>query len=170
MQENNAERLTNFALILDTFSYPLRGHGPFLIIGYLLCNLALDILKHVPFAGNFLIFPFLFFNTYVTAFIINVFTTSSEGDKDFPDWPSFTDWREEILQPVLLILVATFICFGPVIIYNFYNPKVFNSVASIPRYPSWIWIYLSVAIFYYPMGLLAVILHDSLFALNPYLV
>jgi hypothetical protein len=168
--ENSLQNKAFSALILDAFWFPFQGHGPFILIGYALFNIILDLLKFLPLLGNFLLFPYFFFNLFLTALILNVLTNSADGDQGPPDWPNISDWREEILQPALRLIVTALICFGPVIFYNFYNPKAFNPNMTLPQYPAWTWVYSTAAAFYFPMGLLAVTLHDSLMVLNPYFV
>jgi hypothetical protein len=89
---------------------------------------------------------------------------TAKGEDLPPDWPSFSNFIEDILYPFGLLIATILFSFGPFIIYG-----AFSMTKGTPH--SFIyWPLLIGGFVYFPMALLAVAIAQSLAALNPGLV
>jgi hypothetical protein len=141
------------------FLFPLRGNGLVLwlsgVMFFLLLHILIGILWLLVFWAGLIAVIYLF------SFMQGIVTTSAVGGRDAPDWPDAGDWREVARGPLLQMLGVMAVCLGPAIVYWRWSGDVQPWLAAA------LWV---GGLWYLPMGLLAVAMHQSLSALNPRLI
>jgi len=148
-------------LLPGVLSYPFKGSGVYLLIAGALFFSLLDFLLLVPIFG-FLIA--ILVSGYMSAFMMKIISSSAGGQEEVPDWPDFTDFRDDILRPLFLLLVTLVFCFLPAIVYL--SVIGVNSPWSVLPLIALI----IIGLLYMPMGLIGVSTSDSVRALNPAIV
>ncbi|MFH0953246.1 MAG: hypothetical protein V1873_02840 [Verrucomicrobiota bacterium] len=146
-----------FAQVPRAFAYPFKGAGAILLITG---ALFFWFLKFASFS-MFAIFTALFASGYLSAYMLRIINATADGNEELPDWPSFTDLWQDVVQPYFLILGVNLFCFSPAILYFIVSMyyKVMNP---------WIFlVLLGLGVFYLPMGLLGAAIFDSTAGLNP---
>ena len=163
-----AERSPPFASAL---AYPFHGWGLVALgIGTVLVGL---LAFGLPFLYGYVITILVY--GYMCNYLFDVVLTTARGDDAPPGFPDFTSWWEDILQPILLVVSTTLLCFAPSFIYfvlylvhcwyEGWVPDLSEPACAVGV--------LGLALLsslYYPMALLAVIMHDARGAVDPRLV
>jgi len=140
------------------FSYPFKGHGIYLLaVGAVF----FWILGFIPLMG-------IIVGGYLSAYMMKIIRSSADGEDEVPDWPDFSDFWSDILDPAIKVSGTTIVSFTPFLLYLFFSYPVYEWFITF----QWvkdpiIWLLLLLGSLYYPMGLLAVAQADSLLALNP---
>lgn len=101
---------------------------------------------------------------YLTSYLRRVVTGTAMGEQAAPDWPDFSDMATDILAPLFQLLATILACLAPAIIVGMFvhGNERSGQVA--------VWAAGAVGGFYFPMAFLAVVMFDSVAALNPLLV
>jgi hypothetical protein len=95
--------------------------------------------------------------------MISVVGESAGGREEPPDWTELKNFLDDIARPLLLAVGTVVVSFGPAVAFTAWrNWRAFGD--------PWFWALLVGGMVYFPMGLLAVALHDSLDALKPWLI
>jgi hypothetical protein len=131
--------------------YPFQGNGVILLTAG---TAFFYILGYLPLVGVIL-------TGYLFAYAKSIITTTAEGRKDPPDWPEFSDWKEDILVPYVQLLALVVLCFGPALIIGVWRPGT-ETEARIAYLTA-----LGFGVFFAPMGMLALAMFDTLAVLNP---
>jgi len=145
------------------FLYPLRGSTLFVfLIGGVLFGLGTYIFVAAWFMVPLAI-AFLYFYGFLCSYFFNIITSSADGEDKFPDRPDFTDIWNDILRPVVLTAGIVLVSFLPIYIISsfFIDLEREHNLALIP---------LTLGLLYMPMGFLAVAIHDTIWAVNPFRV
>ena len=138
--------------------------------------------------GTFLVgcleFGLVFLISYVVVMLVYgaifnylfdvILTTANGGDRP-PGLPDFSQWWDDILQPILLMVSTTLLCFVPSFLYFVWYlwHCWYEGWVPDPTEPTCAVGVLGLALvssFYYPMALLAVVMHDARRAADPRLV
>jgi len=141
--------------------YPIKGTGKYVLIAWTVTLIGLNLLSKLPFVGFTTFVIGLILSWYFFAYLTKIISSSAAGDDELPDWPDITALWDNIVSPTLSVLWTIAFSFAPVIIYYF---------AFSPRTPDSDYLLWGLIIFsclYFPMALLAVVIHDSWIALNP---
>lgn len=140
-----------------SFAYPFRAGGGWkLLIGTI-------IFAVLDFGAMFSFWVAIIGTGYLFAYIQAHITHSASGEYEPADWPGFSSWWDDIIQPCLLYLLVGACSFAPLLIYLFFgageepNPVVIFGLAVL-------------GILYLPMALLATAMSDSFTGLNPFAV
>ncbi len=157
--EVNPNTATNewiIAVVKDAFQYPRRTHGWSILIP----AMAMPIVALVPILGGVAI---LIIAGYLAAYYLHIIGTSTNGDEKLPDWPSMTNFAEDILWPLFQVLAVSFISVSPTILYSLFQGEyatdgIFGGL-----------LYLMSAA-YFPMACIAVVMTDSLISALPHRV
>ncbi len=146
-----------FALLPGAFVYPFRGQGLILVIIGALFFTFVDFARRIPIAN----LASAFWAAYLTAFLFKIITSTTNGEDQLPDWPSFKDFQADIGSPIILTLGAFAVSFLPLILYalpgwwfGFLHPVPLAALALF-------------GLLYQPMALLSVAIHYSLVGLDP---
>src|SRR5512133_374257 len=95
--------------------YPLRGRGKVLLGVGSVVFWALSLLTHVSFVTYI---PVFFGVCYLCTYLVRVIAASAASESDPPDWPEFTNWWDDLLRPLLLVLASIGISFLPALIWG----------------------------------------------------
>lgn len=150
---------------LDSFLYPLRARGLYILLAVGAISLGLQLLQRVieylPFGGGLLIGIIkLMLAGSILGYLLHIVTKTADGYETPPDWQDIGNWGD-ILRPVCMILAAAIVSFGPVIAWT----VAFNMGYVHSR--SVFWFFVVWGCVYFPMALTAVAMTDSVGSLNP---
>jgi hypothetical protein len=140
-----------FASLPRALLYPFQGNGVMLLIAGTAFFFLLD---YFPLVG-------LLLTGYVFAYAKSIITSTANGRKDPPDWPDFSDLKEDILVPYLHLVALVVLFFGPAFIVGLWRPGSATE-ARIAYFAA-----LGFGAFFAPMGMLALAMFDTVAALNP---
>jgi len=105
---------------------------------------------------------------YLFSYAKHIIFSSAEGEDKLPDWPEYTDMGTDILSPFGQYLALNLLSFGPLALASLL-PMV-----AVELHGLWPQTALALAAgygcFLLPMGLLALAMLDTLWALNPILI
>ena len=141
-----------------TFNYPFRGRGRILLLAGAMTFWGLILLADLSFVA---LIPVLFGGCYLSAYMVRAISASAAGEYMPPDWPEFTNWWDDMLRPMLLVLATVLVGFGPALIWGIISLARWGSLGA------GFYLLLIPGAVYLPMGLLAVAMYDTVDALNP---
>jgi pSer/pThr/pTyr-binding forkhead associated (FHA) protein len=162
-----------FASWPGAFAYPLKGDGPVLLVAGLLFIMVLGAARWVAsFAPLYGLAAWLLITIigsgYLFSYAKHIILSSAEGETKMPDWPEYTDMGTDILSPFGQYLTLTLLSFGPLALASLL-PMV-----TVQLHGLWPQAALALAAgygcFLLPMGLLALAMLDTIWALNPILI
>ena len=140
-----------FASLPRAFVYPFQGSGGMLLVAG---TGVFFLLGNFPIIG-------LILTGYLFNYAKSVITTTANGREEPPDWPDFTDWKDDIVMPYIQMLALLILTLGPAYIIGILRPGT-GFQAQVAFFAA-----LSLGAFLAPMGMLALAMFDSLRALNP---
>ena len=140
-----------FAQLPRAFSYPFKGNGVFLLIGGTVFFL---ILGWLPIVGILL-------TGYLFNYAKSIVASTAGGKAEPPDWPDFSDWKEDVLLPYGQLIALVVLAFGPTIVLWWWHPgsETFARTAIFAA--------AGFGALLAPMGMLALAMFDTVAALNP---
>lgn len=157
------------SLLVDSFAYPVRGHGWSIILGGaillwgvdLLAGFAMGLVASVAMALLWLLLV-VFGTGYLAAYMFSIIQHSARGEEALPDWPDFGDFWNDMFLPFLRLIGTLLFCFGPAL---FLDRWLAGDEVG------WLyWLAFSAGLLYAPMALIAVAQFDSIAAVSPLLV
>ncbi|MFO1497343.1 MAG: hypothetical protein U1G07_02920 [Verrucomicrobiota bacterium] len=148
--------------LLESFSYPLRGDAPFMLVGATLLYAVLNLLQRVPAAGLALWLIGAAVGAYMLTFFRQVVLSSAHGEASVPSWPDLD--KETILETLFQFLAVYLVSFGPAFLLMMFGRS--GGSAS----PMLTWGLFSIGAVYFPMALLSVLIFDSIAGVNPAIV
>jgi hypothetical protein len=113
------------------------------------------------FLSSFSFIIALFASGYLCAYLQKIVQSSALGDENMPTWPDVSEFGQEVVQPALQYLGSFVLCLGPGVLCLTLAPPAFKPYG---------YLLLALGSVYLPMALLAVVMYDSLAAVNPRLV
>jgi FHA domain len=131
--------------------YPFQGSGVLLLVFGTLFFL---LLGWLPLLG-----------VIVTGYMFNysksIITSTAQGRSELPDWPDFSDWKEDILVPYVQLLALVALFFGPAFLIAVWRlgAEAQLGVGFLAA--------LAFGALLAPMGMLALAMFDTISALNP---
>ena len=131
--------------------YPFQGSGVIMLVAG---TAFFYLLGHLPLIG-------LILTGYLFNYAKSIITSTANGRKDPPDWPDFSDWKEDILFPYIQLIALVVLAFGPAFVIGVWRPGT-ETEARIAYF-----IALGFGALLAPMGMLALAMFDTLAALNP---
>lgn len=145
-------------LLLDSFTYPLRGKGIILMVIGVIFFFMLFIMMALPVVRWIFL---LIGGGFFCAFFMSVIDSSADGERELPDWPDVTNFIDDLAVPFFKFFGTFLVSYLPFIIYVMYwvrNPfsgsghvaKVLEILGSI----------------YFPMALISTALGRS-YVFNP---
>ena len=164
-EDTNSPAERKLPWFIDIFLYPISTAGlitlGIIILIPLLINIAVGLLG--PF-GLFVLVPGFFINIVISLYflwyIAECIRDSAEGGIRAPETFANTPGLGDLLLQLFRLLVCLLIFAGPM---GYYFVKTHRIDAIF-------WSLLAYAVFFLPMGLLAVTLFDSIRGLNPLLL
>ncbi len=150
---------TFFKSIPGAFSYPVKGDAWLLLLLGTIFFGVLDLAQ--MFSGIVGLGIGVFGTGYLYSFVQSIIMATGMGDKRGPEWPDFSEWWEDIVIPAFQFTFTNVVVFMPAML----------CLALVPDEMKLLAIPLAVlGVIYLPMGMLAVSILDTVFALNPMLV
>jgi len=151
--------------------YPFRGWGLMpLGLGTLLVGL---LSFGLPFLYGYVISIAVY--GYICNYLFDVILTTANGEEAPPGLTDSVDWWEEILQPILLMVSTTALCFSPSLLYFIFYLwhcwyRGWAPDLTEPMCVYGVVGFALVSLLYYPMALLSVVMHNARRAVDPRLV
>jgi hypothetical protein len=145
----------------DAFTYPLRGSGKIMILIGSVFAVLLKIGSIAPLVG---FMASVFAAGYFASFYFDVISATIAGQDTCPDWPSLSDFWDDIMIPFVRVVGAVILSFLPLIICVFAIHH--ESPAFIPA----IWAGIAFGCLYFPMAILAIVLFGNLSGALPNIV
>jgi hypothetical protein len=143
----------------DVLSYPFRGGGKYILgIGTALFAIS-QVASLAPLIGgvaNLLLFG------YFCATYFKIIESTAVNDREAPDFPEISSMMDDIVWPVLQILAALTLSFGPFVAYVTYAGEDLKELIT--------YLLLGFGVFYAPMAILAMVVLGSAWALSPHIV
>ncbi len=153
--------------IPGAFIYPLRKNGFFLLIAGTVIFGIFDFIITLRVGGLVLLgasvaaFVAAVITGYLFEYMQTIIASSANGERNIPNWPDYESLWESIFLPYLRLLGIAGACLAPAMLWA----MAFGAAGR------WMIMPLLIAgCLYGPMALLAVVMDDSLLAVNPLLV
>lgn len=149
-----------FALLPSAFIYPFAKGGVTLLITG---SIFFAMIKLAQFSMYGAAVAF-FAAGYLSAYLFRIVNSTAAGEIGMPDWPSLSDWWEDIVVPYWQFLGCTALSFLPMVVYLGLGWKYgFTSMKTA--------VGLGVlGAFYIPMAIMAVAIRESIGAVSPHIV
>lgn len=139
------------AVIKDAITYPWRDSGWAIIISGAVLSLLLGIGHFGSGPGYFTV---IFSLGYFAALYFDVIARTMNGEDTMPDWPSLSDWKDDISSNANLKLGVAALSYGPLLIYHFACPAQWRS--------DWCELALfAYGVCYHPMACIRAVLTDG---------
>lgn len=101
---------------------------------------------------------------YLSAYLFRIISDSAARETGPPNWPEFTNWWDDLLRPLLLVGGTLAFCFWPAIVFAIVSYLKWGKIIFVA------WLLLLPGLVYLPMALLAVTMHEFIYALRPKIV
>ena len=149
-----------FALQLaDAFVYPFRGPGKFIMpVIAVLFLLAWVLNLFMRGAGLIIYIPVWL---YMGAYALKTIRETAGGDNDPPNGPDASNFWDDLLRPLLLVIATVLFSFLPFFAYLPASGTEWGQMSLLG------WVLFAFGVLYFPMGLTSVALRDSVAGLNP---
>jgi len=147
------------------FTYPFYGEGRYLMIAGTITITILNIFNYysVSFLKLFSLFANIIVVFYLTAFMFKIIVHSANGEEELPDWPDIYDFFSDLVKPLFYFFVTIIVSFLPFIIYYHFTQETSLTDPIL-------FITVITGILYFPMGLIAVAISNSLMVLSPHVI
>jgi hypothetical protein len=151
VQPEAAEAPGFFAALPSAFLYPFQGSGVVLLVAG---TAFFYLLGKLPLIG-------LLITGYLFNYAKSIITTTANGQRELPDWPDFTDWREDILVPYFHLFALVALAFGPALLVAVCQSWQGTEPGAA------CFCALAIGLLLAPMGMLGLAMFDSVSVLNP---
>lgn len=155
-----------FAQLPGAFRYPLKGNGVILLVGGAVFLLVVRWLISLAgmlglYGGIVAVLVAAFGPGYLFNYCKCIIATSGTGGTEPPDWPDYTDWRSDILEPLGQLIALGGLSLGPALILHWWQPvsPAFTEAATLTA--------LGLGLLLAPMGMVGLAVFDSVAVLNP---
>jgi hypothetical protein len=144
-----------FGELPGAFQYPFKKDGVLLLVAGTLFFAFLNFLARYAFL---LALPIMIFSGgYLASHLQAIITSTAQGEDELPKWPDFSDFWQDIVIPFFQMLATALLCFGPALIL----PIVAGEHPVISA------LLFVLGALYFPMGVTAVSIAQSISGLNP---
>lgn len=89
---------------------------------------------------------------YLSAFYFSIISRSAAGERECPDWPDLTDFRNDVLSPSLKVLGATLLAAGPavaLVVMAGWDQSMALAIAAC--------LFAAAGVFYWPFAMIGVV-------------
>ncbi len=148
-------------MFADAFSYPVRDGGWAMILTGAVLAVVLDVAMFVPMLG---LAVAVFSAGYFSGLYLDIVGSTMTGNDRMPDWPSFTDFMDDIVAPFLRIVGLVFVSFALVAVVFF---------VVDPEVDEFWWLIgaaVGVGCFYFPMAVQGSVAAGNLVGALPHVV
>ncbi len=147
-------------ILKDILTYAYRGSGKYVLILCVVLSLITKLVGVVPLLGPI---AGLLLSGYFCAIYFQMIQSSATGGKEAPEFPDTANFFEDIIWPMLQIIVVGLVSFGPLLGYLFW-------VGGEHMKPFIGYGLFGFGIVYFPMAMLAVVVLGYMGALSPHIV
>ena len=156
---------------VDIFLYPANASGLVHVAVFLIVPILLELLYKFllmalgPRAGLLVGILYIFLIGYMFSYFVECICDSAGGELRASDPPSAVASRDELMGQYAIWLACYAFFFGPVTFYRGYTHLCGTQMNNAIFWPL-----LGYGVFFFPMGILAVTMFDSIEGLNPVLL
>jgi len=160
-----------FARLPEAFVYPFRGNGFLLLVAgsflYFLLQVGQYMLVNSRGTRGILIGLIIqiFVGGYLFAYVQAVVQTTAVEDRELPQLAGVSNFWEDVLLPFLQMLGLGLTCFSPAILLLVVAMAAGQPALAIAAIPVFV-----LGFIYLPMAFLAVVILDTLKAVNPLVI
>jgi hypothetical protein len=160
-----------FTRVPEAFVYPFRGNGFLLLIAgtflYFLLQVGQIMLLRGGGLRSFVMGMIIqvFVGGYLFAYAQTIVQTTAVEDRELPQLAGVSSFWEDVLLPFLQMLGLVLACFSPAFLLLILAGASRTPILAIATLPLFI-----LGFIYLPMGFLAVVILDTLKALNPLVI
>lgn len=167
-EEKPPERKLPWAV--DIFLYPVSTSGLINLAIYWLLPIILTFMYIIPFFGILCWIGSVILYIYMYYFFTECIRDSAEGGIRAPENMADQPTVGEAFMQFLKIIAALVVFWGPACFYLIYNKTqaVTNNSSYQVGDDTTFWALLGFGIFFFPIGLLAMVILDSAMAFNPF--
>ena len=157
--------------LLDIFLYPTSASGMIHMFIFIFVPILLDLLHSYVFwharhyGGMLLMIFYIFLYGYMFYYFAECIRDSATGGLRALDTPSNIPSKEDLIEQCACLLACYALFLGPAIFYRSYTHFTETQTNSVV-----FWCLYAYGIFFLPMGLLAVVMFNSVNGLNPILL
>jgi hypothetical protein len=159
-----------FARLPEAFIYPFRGSGFMLLIAgtfiYVLLQVGQLMITHGGLRGKVMgAIITIFLTGYLFSYMQSIIHTTAVEDNELPQLIGVSNFWEDILLPFLQLIGISVACFSPALLVLIAAAVVGQPVLAIAALPVFI-----LGTLYFPMAFLAVVILDTIKAINPLII
>jgi hypothetical protein len=147
-------------MLADVLTYPVRSGGWLMIAIGAGFSVLVYLATWAPFIGGIV---GLLAAGFFAAYYLEVINTTVNGGDDPPDWPSVSDFKEDILMPLVYTIGIALISWGPLLLTQFID-KTWEGREA------WQVGAFVFALIYFPMATLGYVMHGHLGGALPHRV
>lgn len=147
-------------LLKDILTFAWRGSGKYVLIICVVLSVIADLAGLAPGFGG--IASFLLAG-YFCAIYHQLIQSTATGGKEAPEFPDTANLFEDLVWPMVQVVVVAVVSFGPFVGYTLWagaesaHPMIGNGL-------------LGLGVAYFPMAMLAVVILGSTGAVSPHIV
>lgn len=154
------DRVHEMSIFKDILTFAWRGSGKYVLITCVVLSVIADLIEFVPVFGGI---ASLLLSGYFCAIYYQLIQSSAIGGKEAPDFPDTSNIFEDIILPMLQILVVALVSFGPYIGYSIWaGEDRFNPLIGYGL--------VGFGVVYFQMAMLAIVILGYTGALSPHIV
>ena len=147
-------------ILIDILTFAWRGSGKYVLITCVVLSVIADLAGLAPLFGAI---ATLLLSGYFCAIYYQLIQSTATGGKEAPEFPDTSNIFEDIIWPMLQILVVAVVSFAPFVGYVIWAGD--ESANPIIAYGL-----LGLGVMYFPMAILAVVILGYTGALSPHIV
>ena len=147
-------------ILKDILTFAWRGSGKYVLITCVVLSVIADLARLAPLFGAI---ATLLLSGYFCAIYYQLIQSTATGGREAPGFPDISNIFEDIIWPMLQILVVAVVSFAPFVGYVILAGD--ESANPIIAYGL-----LGLGVIYFPMAILAVVILGYTGALSPHIV
>ena len=147
-------------ILIDIFTYAFRGSGKYVLLVCVVLSVVAKLAGIAPLLGAVAV---VLLSGYFCAVFFQLVQSSATGGSEAPDFPDTANVFEDMIWPMLQVLVVGLVSFGPAGAYVYLVEE--KSLIPFIGYGL-----LALGAAYFPMALLAVVVLGYTGALSPHIV
>lgn len=149
------------SLIRESFAYPFRGQDWAVVGGSALLFFLVIVIGLIPLVAVLTLIGAF----YLAAYYLDIVQHTLNGGNELPSWPELSNIWDDLVIPGVQMFVITFLSSLPQLAVGWYYPEDESSTQALLY-----WLCAMLKWLYFPMAVLAVICHGSLWAALPHRV
>ena len=162
-QPTDAPDPADRTIVADSFTYPFRGDGIFILIFGAVISLVSYVAGFAPLIG---LFVQLGVFAYFCAIYSDIIQSTSTGSDEPPQFPSTSNFMDDLVAPAFCVIVVFLLSLGPAIFAEFaIDRPAGEELSPALRYGT-----MAIFVLYFPMAMLAVTNCGSIAAASPHIV